>query len=67
MQLRKWLKDNGVTMAEFGRRIGRTEATVSRIARGKHVPTFDVIERIETETGCAVTRADFSSPQSSAA
>ena len=59
MTLSQYLKMNGLRYAEFAARIGRSEATVSRLVRGLHRPDWDTMEAIQKETGGAVTPNDF--------
>ena len=59
MQLAAYLKDCGLTLAQFGAEIGRTAATVSRIARGLHRPDWKTMQAIERKTGGAVLPNDF--------
>lgn len=59
MKLSDWLTRENVTLDEFGRRIGRTASTVSRIARGKHQPDWETMKAIARETAGAVEPNDF--------
>lgn len=59
MKLAVYLKHNSLTVQRFGELIGRTGATVSRLARSKHRPDWDTVAAIEKATGGAVTANDF--------
>jgi transcriptional regulator with XRE-family HTH domain len=59
MKLRDYLNANALTLDQFAGRIGKTAATVSRIARGINKPDWDTLEAIERETGGSVTPNDF--------
>ena len=54
-----WLSAAGLTLAEFAGRIGRSEATVSRIARGKNRPDWDTMNAITRATNGIVRPNDF--------
>lgn len=62
MQLSDYLEANGLTLADFAGRIGRTSATVSRIARGLHKPDWETMEAINRITNGTVTPNDFLDP-----
>jgi transcriptional regulator with XRE-family HTH domain len=59
MKLGEYLKSEGLTLAQFAQKIGRTGATVSRISRGIHRPDWDTVREIERVTKGKVTRNDF--------
>ncbi|WP_371833438.1 helix-turn-helix domain-containing protein [Ferirhizobium litorale] len=63
MLLRDWREQNGWTLARLAAALDlpseRSVGTVQRWETGKSRPEADVIERIETVTGGAVTVADM--------
>ena len=59
MLLADYLKANNLTLEQFGRRIDRSAATISRIARGLHKPDWPTMETIERATKGAVQPNDF--------
>ena len=59
MQLSDYLREKSLTTTEFGRRIGTSHATVSRLATGKRRPGWDLLAKIIKETDGAVTADDF--------
>jgi len=58
-KLRLWLKAERLTMEEFGRRIGTTDATVSRICNGLQIPGRELMRRIFFATDRAIQPNDF--------
>lgn len=61
MRLAEFLKAHDLTATAFAERIGRSTATVSRLARGIQRPDWSTIEAIDTATGGQVTANDFRS------
>ena len=60
MKLTDWLKRNGVSRAEFARRVGVSPGAVTLICRDDGAwLSRDTAERIVAETGGAVTPNDF--------
>ena len=59
MQLAEFIEAEGLTLAEFGSKIGRSAATVSRIARGIHKPDWATIAAINDATSGQVSPNDF--------
>lgn len=59
MKLSAYLKEKGLTVEQFGQQIGRSGASVSRIANDKQRPDWDTIAAIERATEGQVTVADF--------
>jgi transcriptional regulator with XRE-family HTH domain len=59
MRLANYLRAQNITLAAFAKRIGRSEATVSRLARGKHLPDWDTMQAIKEATDGCVTPNDF--------
>lgn len=51
MKLAAWLKRNGVSDEKAGAALGVSRVTVSRLRRGKMVPSFDLAARINIYTG----------------
>lgn len=48
----EWREYRGLSQAELGARIGRSEATISQIESGKQNYTRPTLERIATILGC---------------
>jgi hypothetical protein len=61
MQLDDWLKnrDPEMTEAEFGDRIGKSQAAVNRYRKLLRYPEPDALDAIMRETDGAVTPNDF--------
>lgn len=52
--LREYLDANGITQAQFARRVGTTQAHVSRVLSGGRVPSLEMAIRIAREAGIPV-------------
>lgn len=59
MQLADYMRINGLSDDAVGEALGVARATVSRLRRGKMVPSFDLAARIHEFTGKKVTPNDF--------
>jgi transcriptional regulator with XRE-family HTH domain len=59
MTLTAYLREHGITHADFAARIGATQAAVSRYANGTRKPSLDKIIPIESVTEGAVRAIDF--------
>tara|TARA_Y100000310_G_scaffold182419_1_gene182518 strand:- start:1128 stop:1328 length:201 start_codon:yes stop_codon:yes gene_type:complete len=59
MKLSTYLSEENLTLDEFAKRIDRSIATVSRLARGKNAPDWETLRRISHTTNGAVTPNDF--------
>lgn len=59
MTLAEYLKANGLNQVDFGKKVGLSGASVSRLARGIQWPDKDTVRRIELATGGDVTANDF--------
>ena len=59
MTLDSWLTLNGLAEAEFGKRIGRKQASVNRYRRGKRIPDNRTMRKIFKATKGQVTANDF--------
>lgn len=59
MTLGEYLKSEGINQADFGKKIGLSGASVSRLKRGQQWPDKDTVRRIEMATGGQVTANDF--------
>lgn len=57
--LDRYLETNSIRNAAFASVVGSSEATISRLRNGKQTPSYDLIRRIHTATGGAVTANDF--------
>ncbi|MDO8534384.1 MAG: helix-turn-helix transcriptional regulator [Xanthobacteraceae bacterium] len=62
MHLADYLKHHDLTRAAFASKIGRSEATVSRIVRGINGPNRTTMRAIRDATGGKVTPNDFLPP-----
>ncbi|MEO0486893.1 MAG: helix-turn-helix transcriptional regulator [Pseudomonadota bacterium] len=58
MQLKEFLKKNGLQMSEFGAMVGTTGATICRIANGQ-VPRKALMAKIHEATGGQVSPNDL--------
>ena len=59
MTLHEWLERHNMAQAELARRIGVSEATLSRIRRGVNTPGLDTAIKIQEATCNAVTLQDL--------
>lgn len=59
MDLRTYLRDNGITQDELGRRVGVTQASVAHWLAGRVRIPAERCGAIERATGGVVTRADL--------
>jgi transcriptional regulator with XRE-family HTH domain len=59
MNLRPYLDENGISPAEFARRIRVELASVHRYLNGERIPRLDILERIVHATDGAVQANDF--------
>lgn len=57
MTLTAYLTTNEITQEQFARRIGRTQATISRLCLGERAPSIETAGLIERATGGAVPAA----------
>jgi transcriptional regulator with XRE-family HTH domain len=48
-------REAGLTQAELGRRIGTTQAAISKIETGRTVPGLELLDRIATTIGRSIT------------
>lgn len=62
MRLQDYLSQNAINLADFGRRVGRSSATISRLARGLNRPDWQTMNAIVEATGGAVQPNDFLAP-----
>lgn len=60
--LRVWRTRKGMSLEEFGRRIGRSAAAVSRYEAGIRDPRRQTLQAIARATGGKITAADFFAP-----
>lgn len=54
-----YLTDREMTNAAFGRLVGASESTISRIRHGKQAPSFSLARRIKDATAGEVTADDL--------
>ncbi|MFC3227362.1 helix-turn-helix domain-containing protein [Marinibaculum pumilum] len=66
MRLADFLKREGISGAEFARRIGVKHPTVSRYLDGQRIPRPEQMQRIHEVTNGEVGPADFYSTQPAA-
>lgn len=52
--LDSYLKSTETTQAEFARRVGVSQPTISDILRGVHSPSVNLLRRIAQETGISI-------------
>lgn len=64
MTLGQYLEEQKITPAEFGRRVSRSRAAISRYVAGDRIPDRDTMVKIVTATQGAVTANDFYAPTS---
>jgi len=56
--LNEWMKNNDITDAAFGLRIGRGRLAVLRYRHGQQMPRPEIAAKIEAITGGEVTPSD---------
>lgn len=59
MKLSAWLDANNLSHKDFGDRIGKSQAAVSRYAAGERMPNEEALISIFRETNGEVTPNDF--------
>lgn len=59
MKLTAWLEANSLSHKDFGDRIGKSQAAVSRYAAGERMPNEEALISIFRETKGEVTPNDF--------
>ncbi len=59
MKLAEWIEAKEISHQEFGDRIGKSQAAISRYASGKRMPDEDTLIKIFKETDGDVTPNDF--------
>ncbi len=59
MKLDDYIREAGLTNAEFGERVGANHSTISRLRKGGQLPGAELMKAIFEETGGAVTANDF--------
>lgn len=57
--LGRWLLNNDLSIVDFGRKVGVTHSTISRICSGAKKPSPSLMERIALATGGAVQPNDW--------
>lgn len=60
MKLIDFLQSKKLTDAAFAEKVGLSQSQVSRIKRGKSMPSWDAAAAIERATDGSVTASDFS-------
>lgn len=59
MILDSYLTENGITEAEFAKRIGVTQPTVHRLRKKGQIPSKELMAKIFVTTGGCVRADDF--------
>lgn len=59
MKLKKYLKENKISCAKFGRAIGRTRAMIRLYCIGSYLPSGAMMKKISAVTKGAVRPEDF--------
>lgn len=59
MKLKAWLDQQGMTDADFAARIEADRSTVSKLKRGKHNFSLDLMDRVVEATARAVMPNDL--------
>lgn len=59
MKLEQYLEKEGISAADFGKRINVGRMTMHRYLKKGRVPRTDVMKKIREETGGQVTADDF--------
>lgn len=54
--LRSWLESTGTTQTELGRLCGVSQATISDILRGIHMPSARLLKRLVEVTGVSADK-----------
>lgn len=63
MRLSDWMRLQGLSDDQVAEKVEVDRATISRIRRGKHKPSWRVIERLHEITGGDVGADDFLKPE----
>lgn len=58
-RLAEWMRERGMSDEDLAAQVGTTRATISRLRRGKLVPTLRLAAAIKSATGEAVLVDDF--------
>lgn len=66
MKLADYLAREGISPADFAKRVGINRQHAWHLAKGTRTPSGKLAAAIERETGAAVTSADFYPPASDA-
>lgn len=59
MELKLWIKDQGLTALTFAEKVNHSEFAVGKWVRGERIPRPDAMRKIAEVTGGGVTAADF--------
>ncbi len=59
MTLDQYIRDKGLTNAEFGELVGANHSTISRLRKGSQVPSPELMLAIFERTDGVVTANDF--------
>ena len=62
MRLAEWMSMNGLNDDQLAEKVSVDRATISRIRREKHKPSWPLLVRLREVTSGAVTADDFVSP-----
>ena len=66
-KLKKYLTDNGLRQEKFGKKVGATQSTISKIISGKKMPSLEMALTIARETNGAVPAESWVQQEGSAA
>lgn len=58
-KLREYRSERGLSQEDFARTVGVKKATISRIEKGRRVPSMGLVSRICEATGGALNANDF--------
>ncbi|WP_150524002.1 helix-turn-helix domain-containing protein [Roseibium sediminis] len=67
MKLSDYLATEGQSHAQFGERVGVSQAAINRYANGERIPRAEIMAKIEEVTGGQVTAVDHYAAKSEAA
>lgn len=57
--LKRWRRENNLTLEALGQQIGVTRSSLSHYETGARIPRPQIMEKIREATGGAVRPADF--------
>lgn len=66
MTLQEWMQNEGMSDAQFARRLARSTAAVNKWRNGLRTPRADALRQIVEATDGQVTANDFFAPEAQA-